>query len=547
MAIRVQRPVTVPHADVVVSEAAGFLRAGWRQISQDARAFSALVDSVVLGIGLSALVVIVPQFLEDVLHTGADNTVFVFAPAAAGLVAGLQVAPLAGRLIGHGRLATLGIGLFCCALIAIGSISVISGWLDDRPGLISWLDGSLGLSPEISTTMLLSIPAGFAVGIVNVAVRTELIVRTPAPSHARVFSTQMTIANLGALIPTIAIGFLVDIVPVQLVALAIAIMLASGAILGRSLAPFRIGNREGSSVKLTAAEIKAIVAFMRDASKPEEGQAPGLGRIAVDDPESSADHSWAVAIFAWLFRLEAEDLDSERVLLPALVHDLPEALAGDATPFDVHRDDEGDIVPEHFQTAPIYDEPSQRERSPSRTRDGADEMTADRHLIWHAGSLAPGRNTNGVGENRRGTLRASGRQAWKRRCRPNSIESEPELIINSFRAGSDRDVITDDQLRSSTASLAAEQTGIHQNRKPIAMASGRGQSPEPTTLDADGRTLLRPSRVTCRAIDSLRDRVREAGYMGELRLTIGNAKIRSREQSADGYAIRRQTIPTAPR
>ena len=54
--------------------------------------------------------------------------------------------------------------------------------------------------------------------------------------------------------------------------------------------------------------------------------------------ESVADHSFGVALFAWVCALqrhaEGADLDPERVLKLALIHDLPEAETGDLTPYD---------------------------------------------------------------------------------------------------------------------------------------------------------------------------------------------------------------------
>ncbi len=231
--VRLEQQPEPEHDAPIVAQAAGFLRAGWRQIARDDRAFGALVDSVMIGIGLSALVVIVPQFLVDVLNTGADNTVFVFAPAALGLVCGLQVAPFLGRVIGHGRLATFGVALFSLSILAIGSVTEVSGWMVDNDFLVNSIDDRLGVDPAITTVMLLSLPAGFAVGLVNVAIRTVLVLRTAPETHARVFSTQMTIANFGALVPTIATGLLIDIVGVRPVAIIIAIAVAAGAILGR--------------------------------------------------------------------------------------------------------------------------------------------------------------------------------------------------------------------------------------------------------------------------------------------------------------------------
>lgn len=54
--------------------------------------------------------------------------------------------------------------------------------------------------------------------------------------------------------------------------------------------------------------------------------------------ESVADHSLAVAVLAWAMALErvrgGDNLDPQRVLLLALIHDLAESEAGDAPPYD---------------------------------------------------------------------------------------------------------------------------------------------------------------------------------------------------------------------
>ncbi len=233
--VRLSRGSVPPPHESLRTETSGSLATGWRMMARDRRSFGALVDSVMVGIGLSALIVIVPQFLESVLHTDAGNTVFVFAPAAIGVVIGLQIAPLLGRIAGFGRLAFGGLALFACAIFMIGSINQISDILDSQGLLVTWLEERFALRPEIAATMLLSIPAGIAVGLVNVAIRTELVLRTPAESHARVFSTQMTIANLGALVPTLLAGALIDLVGVQVVATIIALGLLTGALLGRRI------------------------------------------------------------------------------------------------------------------------------------------------------------------------------------------------------------------------------------------------------------------------------------------------------------------------
>ena len=54
--------------------------------------------------------------------------------------------------------------------------------------------------------------------------------------------------------------------------------------------------------------------------------------IPAEETESVADHSFGVALLAWL--LAPDELDRARVIELALLHDLAESSVGDATPYD---------------------------------------------------------------------------------------------------------------------------------------------------------------------------------------------------------------------
>lgn len=58
--------------------------------------------------------------------------------------------------------------------------------------------------------------------------------------------------------------------------------------------------------------------------------------------ESVADHSWSVALLAWLLAAGDASLDADKVLRMALVHDLAEAITGDLTPYDGNDTSERD-------------------------------------------------------------------------------------------------------------------------------------------------------------------------------------------------------------
>jgi MFS family permease len=210
------------------------LRAGWRAALRDPVAFAALLDWVLIGVGLSTLVVIVPQYLERVLDTSSENTVYVFAPAAIGLVAGLQVAPFLGRIAGFGRLAATGLLVFAVAVALMGFVEHVVELLGAERFPLATFD-SLGIEPNVGATMLISVPAGFAISLVTVSARTELMLRMPEEVHARVFATQMTLGNLAALVPALMAGVLIDIIGVAPVAVVVALTLVAGAVYGRRL------------------------------------------------------------------------------------------------------------------------------------------------------------------------------------------------------------------------------------------------------------------------------------------------------------------------
>jgi MFS family permease len=78
--------------------------------------------------------------------------------------------------------------------------------------------------------MLLSIPSGLATSIGSVSARSVMLARTPPEMRGQVIATQSLFQNVGALIPTLLAGIAADIIGVQRVAIAIAILTAAGAI-----------------------------------------------------------------------------------------------------------------------------------------------------------------------------------------------------------------------------------------------------------------------------------------------------------------------------
>ncbi|MDQ3513965.1 MAG: MFS transporter [Chloroflexota bacterium] len=208
---------------------------GWDVVRRDKRAFEALADDMMVGIGMTSLVVIMPIYLERVLGTAKENTVFVFAPAALGLVAGLRVAPLIGRSAGAGRVATVSLMGFALIIGSFGFVERLAWFLEARLYVpLAEVADLAGLSTLVLLSMLLSIPAGFASALVGVTTRSVLLNRTPPAARGQVIATQNLLGNLAALVPTLLTGAIADIVGVEPIAVAVAVVMLGGAFIAHT-------------------------------------------------------------------------------------------------------------------------------------------------------------------------------------------------------------------------------------------------------------------------------------------------------------------------
>ena len=207
------------------------LLVGWMASRRDHVMYEVMIDDILVGIGGSALVVITPLYLKGVLNTGAENTVFVFAPAALGLVIGLRLSSRIDRLVGARRAATLGLMLFATCVGALGFVDNIRRLLNEGLHIpIDQIAHAVNIPPLILIVMLISIPAGFASSVVSVSARSVLLARTAASERGQVIATQSLLQNVGALIPTLLAGVAADLFGVERVAVALAMLMAGGAI-----------------------------------------------------------------------------------------------------------------------------------------------------------------------------------------------------------------------------------------------------------------------------------------------------------------------------
>jgi putative hydrolase of HD superfamily len=102
----------------------------------------------------------------------------------------------------------------------------------------------------------------------------------------------------------------------------------------------------------------------------------GWVHLGVPNPESVADHSFRLALMTLLLAQDDPAIDTARALVLALCHDLPEAIAGDVTPFDESLADAEVDRDRLFRSAPAYSEQADRIKRAAE-EDALHEMTGE--------------------------------------------------------------------------------------------------------------------------------------------------------------------------
>lgn len=193
------------------------------------------------------------------------------------------------------------------------------------------------------------------------------------------------------------------------------------------------------------ARLQAFVQFFRHIGRLKRLQRQGWVDRGVPDPESVSDHSFRLALMTLLIAGGDASVDTDRALRLALVHDLPEALAGDVTPFDDRLREAGVDREALFHDMPAYSDAADQAKHEAE-RDALSEMTAElpddvRHMLVAAWEEYE------AGESREAQLV---RQLDKLETWLQALEyrqEQPDLIIESFRRGTARDIRDSDLTR----------------------------------------------------------------------------------------------------
>jgi MFS family permease len=192
----------------------------WDTLNRDLAAYMCVIIAVLASTASLTAVTLMPQFVQDILDIPIQNSIYVFLPAAIGIVAGLRLVGMLERRAPKMWLASAGFLLFMASLTGLALTQPFA----------TVVEGLLPLNEtaaRVLVVILFSSAATFSFSVLGVSSRSLVHERMPLGLQGRVFAAQHVLANLASIPAILFVGLLAEVFAVQpVMILMVAIMLA---------------------------------------------------------------------------------------------------------------------------------------------------------------------------------------------------------------------------------------------------------------------------------------------------------------------------------
>lgn len=143
-----------------------------------------------------------PEYVSAVLGVDPANALYVFLPAALGLIAALAAAPPLIHRFGERRVATIGFAAASVAIAGLGLVDLVAPLVDP---LLVWRPR--GLTEEVAAAGLFSLPLGVGTTLAAAATQTYVGRYVPPEIHGRAFALLGVLKDGLAVVPLLAFGW----------------------------------------------------------------------------------------------------------------------------------------------------------------------------------------------------------------------------------------------------------------------------------------------------------------------------------------------------
>ena len=123
-----------------------------------------------------------------------------------------------------------------------------------------------------------------------------------------------------------------------------------------------------------------LLKFFRESGKLKTIPRGGWVLRGIKNPESVAEHTFRVALMAWVLGKQKHGLNVEKIIKMALIHDLCEVYAGDITPYDSILPKDGKNKKEMLKHWPRFSETQKKkiaEKKFKKEKEGLEKMVKE--------------------------------------------------------------------------------------------------------------------------------------------------------------------------
>jgi hypothetical protein len=146
-----------------------------------------------------------PVYVSEVLGVDPANTLYVFMPAAGGLLIALAVAPRLIAAVGERLSAAIGFTVAAAAMIGFGLIDPLT----ER--VVPWLVELPGIDRRLEVAAALSVPLGFGITLAAAAAQTYVGRSVPLDLQGRMFALMGVLKDGLAIVPLVGLAAAVGI------------------------------------------------------------------------------------------------------------------------------------------------------------------------------------------------------------------------------------------------------------------------------------------------------------------------------------------------
>lgn len=205
------RPLSQLRRETVLSAVWAEIKEGWAFIESDPKTALAMVHLTLVAGLMLVMSMLAPRYVVDVLGIRADDAVYIFAPAGAGILLGTS---LVGRLAGRfdkTALVNTGLVVMGACMLLLGALRWLSVVF---PYNIAAFLGTIGLPRAVGMVpamLLLAGIIGFNFALVTIPAQTVIMEQAPVSTRGRIFAVQMMLGNLASVLPLLFLGGLADV------------------------------------------------------------------------------------------------------------------------------------------------------------------------------------------------------------------------------------------------------------------------------------------------------------------------------------------------